>query len=53
MGVGYDSRILSQVGEGRLCFCKGNYVEMMVIGKTGVVAIVTAEINTEPHVLPQ
>lgn len=34
-------------------FCKGGCVKMMVIGKTGIVAIVTAEMKTKPHMLLQ
>lgn len=47
---GYDSRIL---GVGGLCFCKGNYAEMMVIGKADIVAIVTAEVKTSPYIFLQ
>ena len=49
---GYDSGILPRWRR-EDCFCKGNYVEMTVIGKTGIIAIATAEIKTGPHILLQ
>lgn len=32
-------------------FCKGGCVKMMAIGKTGIVAIISAEMKTKPHKL--
>lgn len=47
-----DARILARWRRGD-SFCKGGHVKLMVLGKTGIVAIVTAEMKIKPHMLVQ